>query len=75
MTDDGIAYNVDENTRADIVLYSINKFRSEFENTYLWHVVVETSNDLGEVNAYWYLIDTGSGRIVGDYRNEPYEIS
>lgn len=75
VTDDGTAYNVDENTRADMVLYSSNKFRGEFENTYLWHVVVETSNDLGEVNGYWYLIDTSSGKIVGDYRNEPYELS
>jgi len=70
-----MAYNVDENAHADMVLYSDDRFRSEFENTSLWHVVVETYNDLGEGSEYWYLVDSSNGRIVGDYRNEPYEIS
>jgi hypothetical protein len=75
VTDTGMGYIVDEYSRTDMVLYSNEKFVSGLKNTSLWHVNVETFNDLGEGREYWYLIDTSSGKIVGDYLNEPYEIS
>jgi len=75
VTDARKGYIVDENSHTDMVIYSNNEFLSVYENTYLWHVDVRTFNDLGEGLEYWYLIDASSGKIVADYRNEPYKIS
>jgi hypothetical protein len=75
VTDVGVGYIVDEISHTDMMPYSNQKFRSVFENTYLWLVYVRTFNDVEESIEYAYLIDTSNGKIVGDSRNEPYETS
>lgn len=76
VTDDGLGFIADENSLAEMWLYSNeHKFLKVYENTYLWHVDVSTSNDEGS-RGYWYLIDANSGKVIGNDRDyAPFEPS
>lgn len=73
VTNDGSGFVVDEDSLANIFPYTDGIFPEGYENTYLWHVVVYTSNSEGEERGYWYLIDANSGKIVGDQTNLPFD--
>ncbi len=60
----GMGFITDENSLVDMLLYTDDRFPEAFENAYLWHVNVYTSNSYGEERGYWYLIDASSGKVL-----------
>lgn len=76
VTDGGLAFIADGNSLADMWLYTKeDRFLNVYENKYLWHVDVFTSNNEG-YRGYWYLIDANSGQAIGNDRDfAPFDIS
>jgi hypothetical protein len=66
VTGDGLAFVTDEDSLADVWLYS-NDHRFK-QSGYLWHVDVTASNADGYWG-YYYLIDADSGQVVGNDRD------
>lgn len=67
--DGGRGFVADENSLSNMWLYSKDqRFLDVYENTYLWHVDVSTSNDEG-ARGYWYLIDASIGHVIGNDRD------
>src|SRR2546425_3294888 len=70
VTDGGIGFVADENSLSDMWLYSKDqRFLDVYDDNYLWHVDVSTSTDEGGSRGYWYLIDAGSGKVIGNDRD------
>jgi predicted small secreted protein len=72
ITNDGIAFITDENSLADMWLYSNDhRFLTKYEGRYFWHVDVTTSN-IDDERGYYYLIDANTGQVIGNDRNLAY---
>lgn len=66
---DGTAFITDENSFADMWLYSNeHRFLQGYWDPYFWRVDVATSNS-GGYRGYYYLIDAKSGQVIGNDRD------
>ncbi|MGI0013070.1 MAG: hypothetical protein ACREBU_06475 [Nitrososphaera sp.] len=69
VADGGIGFIANEDSLEDMALYTmVQQFLKAYENKYIWHVDVYTSNDEGS-RGYWYLIDANSGEVIGNDRD------
>lgn len=69
VTGDGLAFVADEDSLADMWLYS--KDRTSAQSGYFWHVDVTTSN-ADSYRGYYYLVNASSGEIVGNDRDPDF---
>jgi len=65
VTDNGLSFVVDEESLADMWLYSAEGTPlNEYDDKYFCEVRVTTSTELGE-RGYWYWIDADNGQVLG----------
>lgn len=65
VTEGGIPFIADENSLEDIWYYSIeNRFLDIYDNTYLWEVLVNATDDKGRGGGYSYDYQLGEFHFI-----------